>query len=64
MEAKKQATKAVTKRPKNTIWFYSEKEDFGFLTNFLMADINIDGKIWPSTEHYFQAMKFPTVPQH
>jgi predicted NAD-dependent protein-ADP-ribosyltransferase YbiA (DUF1768 family) len=43
MEAKKPATKAATKCPKNTIWFYSDKDDFGFLSNFWMADINVDG---------------------
>lgn len=68
MEAKKPATKAATKAaiecPKNTIWFYSNIDDFRFLSNFWMADINVDGKVWPSSEHYFQAMKFPTAPQH
>jgi N-glycosidase YbiA len=64
MEAKKPATKAVTKCPKNTIWFYSDKDDFGFLSNFWMADINVDGKVWPSSEHYYQALKYPTAPQH
>ena len=29
-----------------------------------MVDIAIDGKVWPSTEHYFQAMKFPGNPAH
>ena len=64
MEAKKPATKAATKCPKNTIWFYSDKDDFGFLSNFWMADINVDGKVWPSSEHYYQALKYPTAPQH
>jgi len=24
------------------------------------VNLSIDGKVWPSVEHYFQAMKFPT----
>jgi N-glycosidase YbiA len=65
MEGKSSTTtKSVTKCPKNTIWFYRETDDFGFLSNFWLADVNIDGKTWPSTEHYFQAMKFPTNPEH
>ena len=63
MEGKSSAPKAVTKCPKNTIWFNKENDDFGFMSNFFPCDIKIDGKIWPATEHYFQAMKFPTVPQ-
>lgn len=31
--------------------------DFRFLSNFYLSDIEIDGKVWPSTEHYYQAMK-------
>ena len=27
-------------------------------SNMALLDIEIDGKVWPSTEHYFQAMKF------
>lgn len=64
MDGKSTTSKASNKCPKNTIWFYSESDDFGFLSNFWAGDINIDGKIWPSTEHYFQAMKFPTEPKH
>ena len=32
------------------------------LTNFFLINILIDGKIWPSSEHYYLAMKFPDYP--
>lgn len=31
---------------------------YRFLSNFYKTKITIDGKEYPSTEHYFQAMKF------
>jgi len=31
--------------------------DFRFLSNFYLVDIKWQGKIWPSTEHIYQAMK-------
>lgn len=40
------------------IRFYgSEYPAYRFLSNFYMAPFELDGKIWPSTEHYYQAMK-------
>lgn len=30
---------------------------YRFLSNFWMADVEISGKVWPSVEHYYQAMK-------
>ena len=40
------------------IKFYKTKEPFGEFSNFAGYAIEIDGKIWPTTEHYFQAQKF------
>lgn len=40
------------------IKFYKVNDDFGFLSNFAPYQIFIDGLIWPSSEHYFQAAKF------
>ncbi len=34
------------------------ERSLAFLSNFRMARITIDGKEWPSTEHYYQAQKF------
>ncbi len=41
------------------IHFYSTRGEFGCFSNFYRASINLDGKTWPTTEHYFQAQKFP-----
>ena len=46
---------------KNDIYFYDEKDPiYGFLSNFYKAPITIDNVTWPTTEHYFQASKFPS----
>ena len=45
------------------ILFYSRKAPFFELTNFYPSPILIDSKLWPTTEHYFQAMKFPDDPE-
>ena len=45
--------------PNKTINFCSSKEPYFDFSNFdRRHPINLDGKIWPSTEHYFQAKKF------
>lgn len=41
-----------------TIYFYSSKEQYGEFSNFSKHGIELDGKWWPTTEHYFQAQKF------
>jgi ribA/ribD-fused uncharacterized protein len=38
--------------------FYLISEPFGEFSNFSRHRIWLDGKGWPTTEHYFQAMKF------
>jgi ribA/ribD-fused uncharacterized protein len=42
----------------DTINFYFAKEAYGEFSNFALFPIEIDGKTWPTTEHYFQAQKF------
>jgi len=42
----------------NEIKFYSVNEAFGEFSNFAKFPIRLDGKIWPTSEHYFQAHKF------
>jgi hypothetical protein len=40
------------------IYFWSRKQnDYGWLSNFYRAPITIEGKTWPTSEHYYQAMK-------
>lgn len=39
--------------------FYKAQDEYGVFSNFdTHHPIRVDGKNWPSTEHYFQAMKF------
>jgi N-glycosidase YbiA len=38
--------------------FYGVKEPFGQLSNFAPFPVEIDGRVWPTAEHYFQAQKF------
>ncbi len=40
------------------IKFYSVSDVYGEFSNFARFTIIIGGKKWPTTEHYFQAMKF------
>ena len=40
------------------ILFYSVSEKFGEFSNFATYPIEIGNKIWPTSEHYFQAQKF------
>jgi N-glycosidase YbiA len=40
------------------ILFYRVNEACGFLSNFARYPIEIDGRVWPTSEHYFQAQKF------
>ena len=41
-----------------TIKFYSTHGKYGCFSNFHKTPIKLDGKTWPTTEHYFQAQKF------
>ena len=38
--------------------FYGVGDDFGQFSNFAPFPIALDGERWPTTEHYFQSMKF------
>lgn len=40
------------------ILFYGPHEEYGFLGNWYPAAIFLKGKIWPTSEHYYQAQKF------
>jgi len=40
------------------IFFYSTKDAYGEFSNFAAFPIEIDGRTWPTSEHYFQAQKF------
>ena len=41
--------------------FYSTGDEYGCFSNFAAYPIKLDGKMWPTSEHYFQAQKFDDV---
>jgi ribA/ribD-fused uncharacterized protein len=41
-----------------TIRFYRVSDKFGWMSNFAGYPIELDGRTWPTSEHYFQAQKF------
>ena len=41
-----------------TINFYETSAPYGCFSNFSKHPIEVDGKTWPTTEHFFQAAKF------
>ena len=45
------------------IKFHSVGAAYGEFSNFAQFPIKLKGKIWPSTEHYFQAQKFAGTSQ-
>jgi N-glycosidase YbiA len=38
--------------------FYLKDGEHGYFSNFASYPIEVRGKIWPTSEHYFQAQKF------
>lgn len=47
----------------NVVRFYRPTEPWGEFSNFYAAAIRLDGVTWATSEHYFQAAKFPGAPQ-
>ena len=57
---------AVLARPPEDvrpILFYKVDEQYGFMSNFAPFPIDLDGRRWLTSEHYFQAQKFAGLPQ-
>lgn len=46
------------KTARRPITFYKTKELYGEFSNFARYPVLIDGLVWPTTEHYYQAQKF------
>lgn len=42
----------------NKILFYKVNDRYGIFSNFYKCGFFIDGKYWPTAEHFFQAQKF------
>jgi N-glycosidase YbiA len=45
------------------IRFYRVQDEYGVFSNFALYPIWLDGKRWPTSEHYFQARKFTHAEQ-
>lgn len=45
------------------IYFYETSDEFGCFANFSPHPIRLKGKLWPTSEHYFQAQKFAGTPR-
>jgi len=41
-----------------TIYFYKVNEPYGCFSNFSPHSIYLKSRLWPTTEHYYQAQKF------
>ncbi len=41
-----------------TINFYNLADEYSCFSNFSRRPIELKGKVWPTSEHYFQAQKF------
>ena len=53
---------SFTEPPNGPIHFYNRDEPYYEFTNFARYPIVIDGVIWATTEHFFQAQKFISTP--
>lgn len=43
------------------IKFYRTKEQYGAFSNFSKHSVEFEGKVWPTSEHAYQAQKFESV---
>jgi N-glycosidase YbiA len=53
----------IKAKSKQTIQFYSVGQAYGEFSNFALYSIKLKGKIWQTSEHYFQAQKFAGTAQ-
>ncbi len=58
MKKKPSDTAPVEKPAAPPIHFYSVTAEYGELSNFAPYPIKLNGKRWPTSEHFFQAQKF------
>lgn len=48
-------------KTKRKILFYCTSTEYGEFSNFARFPIKLRGKKWPTSEHYFQAMKHSSI---
>lgn len=53
---------AVNPTAMSPIKFYSVSAPYGEFSNFSPHPFTLGGRTWPTSEHYFQAQKFPGTP--
>jgi hypothetical protein len=41
-----------------TIYFYEEYGEHGYFSNYAACPIFLKSRLWPTTEHYYQAQKY------
>ena len=61
-QPEQQSQQQLFDRAVRPICFYHRAEPYYEFTNFYQAPINLDGYEWPTSEHYFQAQKWPNMP--
>jgi ribA/ribD-fused uncharacterized protein len=49
---------ATPEAGRTVIYFHSTQGEYGCFSNFSRHPIRLKGKLWPTSEHYFQAQKF------
>lgn len=52
-ELKKKYFYPEGKELKEAIFFYNHELKHFVFSNFYLAPIEVDGKVWPTTEHYY-----------
>lgn len=56
--SKRNKTRGSAMSDDSVINFYSVGDEYGEFSNFAAYPISLQGKRWPTSEHYFQAQKF------
>jgi ribA/ribD-fused uncharacterized protein len=48
----------MSQKQRAIIQFYGTSDEYGCFSNFACSWISLNGRSWPTVEHYFQAQKF------
>jgi hypothetical protein len=63
-EAEEEAEEEQPQENTTPIEFYSKLPAYREFSNFFPSAFDLDGKRWPTVEHYFQAQKFTANPEY